>query len=187
MKFTETPLGGAYIIELEKREDDRGFFARFFCVREFAALGLDSSIVQINNSLSTMAGTLRGIHYQLPPKAETKIVRCLKGSFYDVIVDLRPESPTFLKWFGVTLSAENRVMIYAPKNFGHGFLTLEDNTEALYLVTEFYAPEYERGIRWNDPRLGIDWPITPVEISAKDQTHRDFDPEYHYRPGGPAS
>ncbi|MCX6985706.1 MAG: dTDP-4-dehydrorhamnose 3,5-epimerase, partial [Lentisphaerae bacterium] len=162
-------------------------FARFFCLNEFKALGLDASIVQINNSLSTTAGTLRGIHYQLPPKAETKIVRCIRGSLYDVIVDLRPESPTFLKWFGVNLSAENRVMIYTPKNFGHAFLTLEDDTEVLYLVTEFYSPEHERGIRWNDPRLGIDWPITPVEISAKDRTHRDFDSEYHCSPGGRTS
>ena len=179
MKFTETPLAGAYIIALDKQSDGRGFFARLFCVNEFAVLGLDTSIVQVNNSLSATAGTLRGIHYQLPPKAETKMVRCIQGSLYDVIVDLRPESPTFLKWFGVTLSAKNRVMLYVPKNFGHGYLTLEDDTELLYLVTEFYAPDHERGIRWNDPRLGIDWPITPVVISDRDRTFKDFDPEYH--------
>ena len=187
LKFTETPLAGAYIVELEKRSDDRGFFARCFCVREFAALGLDSGIVQINNSLSSTAGTLRGIHFQLPPKAETKMVRCLKGSFYDVIVDLRPESPTFLKWFGITLSAENRLMLYVPKRFGHGFLTLEKNTETLYFVTEFYAPKYERGIRWDDPRVGIDWPITPTEISPRDRSHRVFDLAYHCGPVDPAS
>src|SRR5262245_26904400 len=140
MKFIETSLKGAYIIELEKREDDRGFFARTFCVSEFGKLGLDSAIVQINNSLSVYKGTLRGMHYQLAPKAETKIVRCIKGSLYDVAVDLRKESSTYLKWVGVEISAENRKMLYVPKGFAHGFVTLQENTEAFYLVTEFYSP-----------------------------------------------
>ena len=179
MKFNPSPLADAYTIDLEKREDDRGFFARFFCVNEFDKAGLDRNIVQINNSLSKDKGTLRGIHYQLAPKAETKIVRCIRGSLYDVIVDLRPESSTFLKWFGETLSAENRIMMFVPKGFGHAFLTLEENTEALYLVTEFYSPENERGLRWNDPKIGIEWPLEPVIISDKDRNHPDFDLHHH--------
>jgi dTDP-4-dehydrorhamnose 3,5-epimerase len=179
MKFNPTPLADAYTIDLEKREDERGFFARFFCVNEFDKVGLDKNVVQINNSLSKDKGTLRGIHYQLAPKAETKIVRCIKGSLYDVIVDLRPNSPTFLKWFGATLSAENRTMMFVPKGFGHAFLTLEEDTEALYLVTEFYAPEHERGMRWNDPKIGIEWPIEPIIISDKDKNHPDFNISYH--------
>ncbi len=179
MKFNPTPLADAYTIDLEKREDERGFFARFFCVNEYDKVGLDRNIVQINNSLSKDIGTLRGMHYQLSPKAETKIVRCIRGSLYDVIVDLRPSSPTFLKWFGATLSADNRTMIFVPKGFGHGFLTLEENTEAFYLVTEFYSPEHERGLRWNDPKINIQWPIEPVIISDKDKVHRDFDLNYH--------
>lgn len=179
MKFNPTPLPGAYTIDLEKREDDRGFFARLFCVNEYDNVGLDRNIVQINNSLSKDKGTLRGIHYQLAPKAETKIVRCIRGSLYDVIVDLRPDSPTFLKWFGAELSAENRTMMFVPKGFGHAFLTLEENTEAFYMVTEFYSPENERGLRWNDPKINIQWPMEPVVISDKDQRHPDFDLHYH--------
>ncbi len=179
MIFTETPLRNAYTIELEKRGDDRGFFARFFCVNEYSKLNLDNKIVQINNSLSKDKGTLRGIHYQLAPKAETKIVRCIKGSLFDVIVDLRKNSRTFGKWFGAELTAENRRMMFVPKGFGHGFLTLEEDTEALYLVTEFYAPEYERGIRWNDPYFNIKWPFEPSVISDKDQNHPDFNEAYH--------
>ena len=181
MIFTETPLQGAYIIDLDKKGDDRGFFARFYCSNEYKELNLDSSIQQINNSLSKDKGTLRGIHYQLPPKAETKIVRCISGSLYDVIVDLRPESPTFLQWFGAELTAENRRMMYVPKQFGHAFLTLKDNTEALYLVTEFYAPTLERGIKWNDPAINIKWPIVPVIISDKDNNHPDFNPDIHLK------
>lgn len=179
MKFIETPLRGCYVIELEKREDDRGFFARAFCINEFGKLGLDAAIVQINNSLSIYKGTLRGMHYQLAPKAETKIVRCIKGSLFDVAVDLRKESPTFLKWFGAELSAENRKMLYVPKGFAHGFVTTEENTEAFYLVTEFYSPEHERGIRYNDLRINIQWPLAPVIISDKDLKHPDFNESYH--------
>ncbi len=179
MKFKETPLKGAYTIDLEKRGDDRGFFARFFCVNEFDNLNLDNKIVQINNSLSKEKGTLRGVHYQLAPKAETKIVRCVKGSLFDVIVDLRKDSPTFGKWFGETLTADNRKMMYVPKGFGHGFLTLEDNSEALYLVTDFYSPEHERGIKWNDSFFNISWPFKPVVVSEKDQNHPDFNLKYH--------
>jgi dTDP-4-dehydrorhamnose 3,5-epimerase len=179
MKFNPTPLSSAFTIDLEKREDDRGFFARFFCVNEYDNNNADRNIVQINNSLSKDKGTLRGIHYQLAPKAESKIVRCIKGSLFDVIVDLRVDSPTFLKWFGAVLSAENRTMMLVPKGFGHAFLTLEENTEALYLVTEFYSPENERGLRWNDPKIGIEWPIKPEVISEKDLNHPDFNLQYH--------
>jgi len=179
MIFTETPIPGAYVIELDKRGDDRGFFARAFCVNEFDAHGLDRNVAQINNSLSAERGTLRGMHYQLPPQAETKIVRCVRGSLWDVILDLRQGSATFGHWHGAELSAANRKMMYVPKGFAHGFLTLEDNTEVFYLVTAFYAPELERGVRWNDPRFGIRWPFEPVVISDKDRNLPDFDPARH--------
>ena len=179
MIFTPTPLEGAYVIDLKRIEDERGFFARSFCAREFEAHGLDIRVVQANNSLCHQKGTLRGMHYQLPPKAETKIVRCTRGAMYDVILDIRPDSPTFGRWFGVELTSENRRTVYCPKGFAHGFLALADETEALYLVTEFYAPQCERGIRWNDPKFGIEWPTEPTVISEKDRNHRDFDPAYH--------
>ncbi|MCX7632622.1 MAG: dTDP-4-dehydrorhamnose 3,5-epimerase [Turneriella sp.] len=184
MKFHPTPLKDAFIIELEKRGDERGFFARAFCVKEFDAHGIDRNVVQINNSLSVQKYTLRGMHYQLPPHAETKIVRCIRGALYDVILDLREDSPTFGQWFAAELSAENRNMMVVPKGFAHGFLTLEDNTEALYLVTEFYAPQAERGLRYNDPRFGIKWPHEPAVISDKDRTWPDFDPQYHLGKAG---
>jgi dTDP-4-dehydrorhamnose 3,5-epimerase len=179
MIFTETPLKGAYLIDLERRGDERGFFARAFCEREFAAHGLSNRIVQANNSLSARKGTLRGMHYQLAPKAETKIVRCIRGALHDIILDLRPDSPTFGRTFGVELTAENRRMLYVPKGFAHGFITLVDDTEAFYLVDEFYAPEYERGVRWDDPRFAIPWPTRPTVISDKDRNYRDFDPAWH--------
>lgn len=181
MKFTETPLKGAYVIELEKRGDDRGWFARTFCEREYQAHGLDHKIVQANTSGSKYKGTLRGMHYQLAPKAEDKIVRCLSGALFDTIIDLRPESPTFLKHFSIELTAQNRTMLYVPKGFAHGFITLEADTEAFYLVTEFYAPDRERGIRYNDPKFGIRWPLEPVVISDKDKNQPDFDPEIHLK------
>jgi dTDP-4-dehydrorhamnose 3,5-epimerase len=179
MIFTETPLKGAYLIDLEKRGDDRGFFARAFCEREFADHGLVTHFVQANNSLSTSQGTLRGMHYQLSPKAETKVVRCIRGALYDVILDLRADSPTFGQSFGAELTAENRRTMYVPKGFGHGFITLADHTEAFYFVDEFYSPETERGVRWNDPRFAIRWPAEPVVISDKDQKYSDFDPAWH--------
>ncbi|RME90844.1 MAG: dTDP-4-dehydrorhamnose 3,5-epimerase [Candidatus Hydrogenedentota bacterium] len=179
MIFHETPLKGAYVIELEKKGDDRGFFARAFCVNEFKEHGIDHNIVQINNSFTVPKGTLRGMHYQLPPHAETKIVRCIRGSLYDVILDLRKDSPTFGKWFGAELTAENRKMMVVPKGFAHGFLTLEENTEAFYLVTEFYAPQAERGIRWNDPKFKIEWPMEPKVLSEKDANWPDFDEKFH--------
>jgi dTDP-4-dehydrorhamnose 3,5-epimerase len=179
MIFTETPVKGAYLIDLEKRGDERGFFARAFCKNEFAALGLETEFVQINNSLSAAKGTLRGMHYQLPPAAEAKVVRCVRGALWDVILDLRQESPTWRRWFGAELSAENRRMMYAPRGTAHGFVTLADDTEAFYLVSVFYAPELERGVRWNDPAFGIEWPIKPVVISDKDRDRADFDPATH--------
>jgi dTDP-4-dehydrorhamnose 3,5-epimerase len=179
MIFTETSLIGAFLIDLEKRGDERGFFARAFCEREFAGHGLMTRIVQANNSLSAQKGTLRGMHYQLAPKAETKVVRCLRGALHDIILDLRPDSSTFGQSFGTDLTAENRRMMYVPKGFAHGFITLADDTEAFYLVDEFYAPECERGVRWNDPRFTILWPAQPVVISDKDQSYRDFDSGWH--------
>jgi dTDP-4-dehydrorhamnose 3,5-epimerase len=179
MKFHPTPLAGAYTIDLEKRGDDRGFFARAFCVNEYATLGLDDKIVQINNSMSQIKGTLRGMHYQLAPRQETKIVRCIRGALFDVILDVRPDSRTFGQWFGAELTAENRLMMYVPKGFAHGFITLTEDTEAFYLTTGFYAPDRERGIRWNDPEFGIKWPADPVLISDKDKSHPNFSPTYH--------
>jgi dTDP-4-dehydrorhamnose 3,5-epimerase len=179
MIFTETPLTGAYLIDLEKRGDERGFFARAFCEREFASHGLVTHFVQINNSLSARQGTLRGMHYQLAPKAETKVVRCIRGALYDIILDLRDGSPTFGQNFGAELTAENRRMMYVPKGFAHGFFTLADDTEAFYLVDESYAPESERGIRWDDPRFAIRWPAQPNVISDKDRNFPDFDPAWH--------
>jgi len=179
MIFQETPLAGSCLIELEKKGDDRGFFARAFCEREFGAMGLSTRFVQVNNSLSAQKGTLRGMHYQLAPKAETKLVRCIRGSLYDVILDLRKGSATFGKSFGAEISAENRRMMYVPRGFAHGFITLSDDTEAFYFVDEFYAPELERGLRWNDPRFAIDWPTAPTVVSNKDCGHREFDPAWH--------
>lgn len=179
MIFTETPVRGAYLIDLEKRGDERGFFARAFCRNEFASKDLAASFVQVNDSLSAQKGTLRGMHYQLAPKSETKLVRCIRGALHDVVLDLRKGSPTFGKSFGADLTAENRRMMYVPKGCAHGFITLEDDTEAFYFVDEFYAPEQERGVRWNDPRFGIRWPIAPAVLSDKDRSHRDFDPAWH--------
>lgn len=183
MVFKETPLKGAYVIDLEKRGDERGFFARVFCEREFAEHGLATHFVQVNNSLAEHAGTLRGMHYQLPPKAEVKLVRCIRGALRDAVIDLRQESETFGQHFSVNLTAENRRMLYVPKGFAHGFITLVPNTEAFYMVDEFYAPELERGIRWDDRRFAIDWPMQPTVMSDKDRSHPDFDPEYHLKGG----
>lgn len=179
MIFHKTPLAGAYLIELEKKGDERGFFARAFCQKEFAAHDLVTTFVQVNNSLTGRKGTLRGMHYQLPPHAETKLVRCIRGSLYDLILDLRPGSPTFGQSYGAELSAENRLMMYVPRGFGHGFMTLSDDAEAFYFVDAFYAPESERGVRWNDPRFALQWPMPPTVISDKDRAHRDFDPQWH--------
>lgn len=153
MQFFPTPLLGAYTITLQQKGDDRGFFARLFCQNEFEQIGLERNYVQMNNSLSVYKGTLRGLHYQVEPHAEAKVVRCISGALWDVIADLRPASPTFGQWFATELTAKNRLMMYVPKGFAHGFITLEDNTEAIYLVSAFYAPGAERSLRWTTRSL----------------------------------
>lgn len=179
MKFTETAINGAYIIELDTFGDDRGFFARVFCSREFEEQGLTTGFVQVNDSYSAQKGTLRGMHYQFAPFQETKLVRCIKGRLLDVILDLRKGSVTFGEHLKVELSAKDRRMLYVPKGFAHSFITLEDETEAIYFVDAFYSPEHERAVRWNDPRFGIEWPMQPTVISDKDAAHPDFDPAHH--------
>jgi dTDP-4-dehydrorhamnose 3,5-epimerase len=175
MIFKETMLLGAYVLELDKREDDRGFFARAWCAKEFVAHNLTSRVVQTNTSFNKKMGTLRGMHYQIAPHPEAKLVRCIRGSIYDVIIDLRPSSATYKRWFGVELTASNRSTLYVPENFAHGFITLEDDTEILYMVSEFYSPECERGIRYNEPAFGIVWPVMPQVISSKDQAWPDYE------------
>ena len=179
MIFTATPLCGAYLIELERKGDERGFFARAFCEQEFRQHNLIKHFCQVNNSLSPRKGTLRGLHYQLAPKAETKLVRCIRGALFDLILDLREGSATFGKSFGAELSADNRRMMYVPKGFAHGFITLADDTEAFYFVDEFYAPEYERGIRYDDPTFQLRWPMKPTVISDKDRGYPVFDRAWH--------
>jgi dTDP-4-dehydrorhamnose 3,5-epimerase len=171
MKFTELPLKGAYTIDLEKMEDVRGFFARYWCKNEFEEFGLDANIVQINNSMSRYKGTLRGLHFQFPPKAETKIVRCIYGTIWDVIVDIRESSPTYGKWYGTELNDNNRTMMYVPKGFAHGFQTLVDNVELLYFHSEFYSQKHESGLSYNDKTIAIDWPLPVSEISERDKSH----------------
>lgn len=182
MKLTPTPLSGAYLVDLERKGDERGFFARQFCQKEFRAAGLVDKFVQINTSFSAAKGTLRGMHYQLGEAAETKFVRCIRGAIWDCILDLRPGSETFGQWYGAELSADNRKMMYVPKGFGHGFLSLTPDSEVLYFVDAFYSPELERGIRWDDPKFAIQWPNEPVVISDRDRGHKDFKPDYHLEP-----
>lgn len=170
MIFSETRLPGAFVLDLEPREDSRGFFARTFCRNEFEAHGLKPDMVQCNVSYNHHSRTMRGMHYQLPPAAETKLVRCTRGAIYDVIVDLRPASPTYLQHVGVELTAENRRQLYVPELFAHGYLTLLPESEVAYQVGEFYTPGAERGIRWDDPALGIRWPDSIEVISDKDAT-----------------
>lgn len=171
MKFHETPLKGAYIIEAEPFVDHRGIFSRTFCKKEFQEINHAKEIVQINYSMTKMKGGLRGLHYQLPPKAEIKVVRCISGSVFDVIVDLRKDSPTFLKWFGEILSKDNMKMMYVPEGFAHGFLSLEENSALIYFTTEFYSPEQERGINYKDPAINIKWPSDILEVSEKDKNY----------------
>ncbi|MBI5845621.1 MAG: dTDP-4-dehydrorhamnose 3,5-epimerase [Deltaproteobacteria bacterium] len=175
MRFVPAPLSGAYIIEITPASDDRGFFSRVFCEREFAEAGLCTRFPQASVSFSKKKGTLRGMHYQNSPDWEVKLIRCTKGAVWDAIIDLRPDSPTYKKWFGAELSAENHRMMYAPVGFAHGFLTLVDECEVFYQMSAFYAPLSESGIRWNDPSIGIDWPISPAVISAKDRAIPDFE------------
>ena len=171
MKFIETKLKGAYLIEPELLEDKRGFFARTFCQKEFEAYGLNPRIAQCNLSYNKHKGTLRGMHYQAAPKAETKLVRCTRGAIYDVIIDLRPESPTYCQWIAEELYAENSKMMYSPEGFAHGFQTLKDDTEVFYQMSEFYSPEHARGVRWDDPAFGIKWPLNTKIISEKDDNY----------------
>ena len=168
MIFTETKLKGAFVIVPEKLEDERGFFTRVFDEKKFEECGLNPRVVQCNISFNKNKGTLRGMHYQIAPYEETKLVRCTKGKIFDVIIDLRPESKTFMQWFGIELSEENHKMLYVPEEFAHGFQTLEDNSEIFYQVSQIYSPKYELGLRWDDPALQISWPIKSVIISKKD-------------------
>lgn len=176
MIFTGTKLNGAFLIEPERLEDERGFFARAWCQKEFEAHGLNPRLVQCNISFNKKRGTLRGMHYQAAPHEEAKLVRCTMGSIYDVIVDLRPGSPTFKKHLSVLLSSSNRKMLYVPEGFAHGFLTLEDNTEVFYQMSEFHAPEHAKGFRWNDPAFSIEWPEEIRVISGRDQEYLAFHP-----------
>lgn len=168
MIIKKTKLEGAYLIDIEKREDERGFFARYYCKEEFKANNLESSWVQINNSLSVNKGTLRGLHFQQSPHSETKLIRCLRGAIWDVIVDVRLNSETYGNWFAAELNAENRTMMYVPKGFAHGFISLTNDTEILYMVSEAYNPIFERTLRWDDKFHDINWPMQPIIISEKD-------------------
>jgi dTDP-4-dehydrorhamnose 3,5-epimerase len=171
MLFIETQLKGAYVIDLEPREDERGFFARTWCAQEFEKLGLNAHLVQCNVSFNKKRGTVRGMHYQTDPYQEAKLVRCTMGAVYDVIIDLRVTSPTFRQWFFIELTAENRRALYIPEDFAHGFQTLTDNVEVFYQMSEFFHPECARGIRWDDPVFKIEWPIQNVVISQKDNSN----------------
>ncbi len=175
MTFQESKLPGVFEIHLEPRVDERGFFARSWCRNEFESHGLNPNLVQCSVSFNTRKGTLRGIHYQAAPYAETKIVRCTKGAIYDVVVDLRPQSPTFKEWIAVVLTAENRHIVYVPEGCGHGFLTLEDETEVFYQMSEFYNAESAQGARWNDPAFQIVWPGKVEVISERDRTYPNFE------------
>lgn len=174
MRFLPTPIAGAWLVEPEARADARGSFARIWCREEFAAAGLRADFVQSNASFSVQKGTLRGLHYQTAPHGEIKLVSCVRGRVFDVLVDLRHDSPTYRRWFGAELTPESRRMLYVPEECAHGYLTLEDNSEVTYPVTMAYHPESERGVRWNDPAIGIEWPIPPVVISPKDQQWSDL-------------
>lgn len=169
MIFTPTPLAGAFVVELEEVEDERGFFARAFCREEFEAHGLNPRVAQCNVSLNRKRGTLRGMHFQAPPHEEAKLVRCTRGAVWDVVIDLRRDSVTFKRWHGIELSAQNRRGLYVPEGFAHGFLTLTDDSEMLYLMSEPYHPECARGVRWNDPAFGIAWPLAQPEMSERDR------------------
>ncbi len=174
MIFTPTTLDGAFVIEPEPHHDARGLFARTWCQRELGARGLDARIAQCSTSFNKTKGTLRGMHYQAAPRGETKLVRCTRGSMFDVIVDLRPDSPTFTRWFGVVLSADNRKAMYVPVGFAHGFQTLEDDTEVFYQISEFYSADHSRGVRWDDPAFDISWPPDERTIVERDRGYPDF-------------
>ncbi|MBI3899639.1 MAG: dTDP-4-dehydrorhamnose 3,5-epimerase [Gammaproteobacteria bacterium] len=174
MKFTATPISDAVIIDLTPLQDERGFFARSWCYDEFKANGLDPRIAQCNISYNTKQGTLRGLHYQASPYEEVKLVRCTQGAIYDVIADLRPSSPSFKRWFALELTAANRRMLYVPQGVAHGFITLTNDTEVCYQMSQVYSPDHARGVRWNDPAFGIVWPVAVVHISERDRSYVDF-------------
>ena len=171
MKFEETKLAGSYLIDLEPYNDERGWFARTYSKDEFTKTGFDGEWVQLNHSFTKQAGTVRGMHYQLPPFAEIKLVRCIAGQVFDVMIDLRKDSPTFLQWYGVELSAENKKMVYIPKGFAHGFETLCEDCELMYHHSDFYQPDSEGGIRYDDPLVNIQWPSEVISISVRDSAH----------------
>jgi dTDP-4-dehydrorhamnose 3,5-epimerase len=175
MTFHEAKLPGVFEIHLEPHPDERGFFARSWCQKEFENIGLNSRVVQCSVSFNARKGTLRGVHYQSAPYSETKLVRCTQGAIYDVVVDLRPDSPAFKQWIGVVLTASNRHMLYVPEGCGHGLMTLEDETEVFYQISEFYHPESARGVRWDDPAFQISWPGRIEVISGRDRTYPDFE------------
>jgi dTDP-4-dehydrorhamnose 3,5-epimerase len=172
--FRETKLPGAFVIELQKQEDERGFFARSWCHKEFEAHGLNPRMVQCNVSFNKVKGTLRGMHYQVPPCAEAKLVRCTRGAIYDVIVDLRRESPSYKQHLSEILSSNNYKALFIPEGFAHGFQTLEDNSEVFYQMSEFYSPEHQRGLRYNDPAFEVSWPIEATVISDRDRNYENF-------------
>jgi dTDP-4-dehydrorhamnose 3,5-epimerase len=174
--FTPTDLNGAFIVEAEPRSDDRGFYTRTWCAREFSAHGLNVSLAQSGLSYNRKRGTIRGMHMQAAPHAQTRLVRCARGAIYDVIIDLRPDSPTYCRWLAVELRGSSRAMLYVPEGFAHGFQTLEDDTEVAYHMSGFYEPTAERGVRWNDPRFAITWPLPDAITSDKDRRYRDFQP-----------
>lgn len=175
MVITETKVPGAFLIGLEPFADIRGFFASVWSNREVEAFGLETRFVEAHISFNKKKGTLRGMHYQLPPYEQVKLVRCTRGSIYDVIIDIRPNSPTFKQWFAVELSAENRLMLYVPAGFAHGFQTLEDGTEVFYQTSSSYAPEHSRGMRWNDPAFNITWPADDLIMVDRDRNYPDFE------------
>lgn len=176
MIFTETKLKGAYLLTIDTKEDERGYFGRTYCQHEFAALNINFTIAQTNISYNKIKGTLRGMHMQQTPHKEAKLVQCISGSLYDVIIDMRPGSPTLHQWIGTTLSSANNMMLYIPEGFAHGFVTLEDDTKVLYLISEFYSPGAEQPLRWNDPFFNITWPIEPQVMSEKDKVIPLFQP-----------
>jgi dTDP-4-dehydrorhamnose 3,5-epimerase len=179
VRFHETPVAGALVVESERIEDERGYFARTFASEEFAARGLDARVNQCSTSFNARAGTLRGLHYQAEPHGEAKLVRCTRGAIYDVALDLRSESPTYLRWYGVELSADNGRALFVPEGCAHGFQSLVDATEVLYQISTPYVPDAARGVRWDDPAFGIEWPPAPADgrtMSERDATYPDFSP-----------
>jgi dTDP-4-dehydrorhamnose 3,5-epimerase len=177
MIFSATPLDGAFLVSLDRHPDERGFFARTWCEQEFTTHGLETRLVQCSISVNRRTGTLRGLHFQASPYEEVKLVRCTRGAIFDVIVDLRPDSPTLARYYAVILNADNRDALYVPRGFAHGFQTLEDDTEVLYQMSEFYQPASARGVRWDDPAFGIAWPdVDERIITARDRAYPDFQP-----------